>query len=417
MYLAYLHYLTADDMARHHVRQFAAAARRLGHRVDEHAMNGGAGVARRPRRLARWLHEPKELLWNLRYRREETARLAAAPPDVLLVRDHLFTASCVPVARRLGLPLVLEMNAPAAESRLYLDQYAHLPWIPERLEAWKLRNADAVTVVSSSLGRHLVERYGLDPARVVVCPNGADVERFHPDLTPDPTLAGDGPLVGFVGSFQKWHGTALLAAMIAAVAAARPRARFALVGDGPERPTLAAALAGLGGRVVFTGSLPHARIPAVVAALDVGVLPEADFYRCPLKVVEWMAAGRAVVAPRYAPLSELIDDDVHGVLVAPGDVAALAAAVIGLLDAPGRRVALGAAAAARVRARLTWGDNATRVLAACAQARRRRVGAATAVAETANGDGECGAAGGTAAASRADAAVADTVRGAHVGRP
>ena len=386
MHLAYLHYLTADDMACHHARQFADAARGLGHRVDVHAMNfaagDSAGAASAPgrvkRHLRRWLHEPKELLWNARYVAAETALLRAARPDVLLVRDHFFTASCVPVARRLGLPLVIEVNAPAAESRLFLDQYAHLPGVAEWLQRWKLRRADAVTAVSTSLKRHLVETCGLDPDVVAVCPNGADLARFHPDVAPDPAFAGAGPLVGFIGSFQVWHGTGLLAAMIRRVAAAHPTARFALVGDGPQRGALTRDLADLAGRLLVTGPLPHARIPGVVAALDVGVLPAADFYRCPLKVVEWMAAGRAVVAPRHEPIAELVEDGVHGLLVPPDDADALSTAVMELLADPARRAALGAAAAARVRAGLTWTDNATRVLAACERARRRAAAAAPA---------------------------------------
>jgi glycosyltransferase involved in cell wall biosynthesis len=388
VHLAYLHYLTADDMACHHARQFAEAARGLGHRVDVHAMNQaadpGAGPARPgvlKRRLRRWLHEPRALLMNAPYLHAELARLRAARPDVLLVRDHFFTATCVPLARRLGLPLVVEVNAPAAESRLYLDQYAHLPAVPERLQAWKLRRADAVTAVSTPLKRHLVATCGLAAERVSVCPNGADATRFHPDLAPDPALAGAGPLVGFIGSFQPWHGTALLAAMIRRVAAARPAARFALVGDGPERAALVDGLADLGARLIVTGTMPHARMPAVVAALDVGVLPAADFYRCPLKLVEWMAAGRALVAPRHAPIAELVDDGAHGVLVAPDDAAALSAAVVALLDAPERRAALGAAAAARVQATLTWTHNAERVLAVCERARRRHQPAAAAARE------------------------------------
>ena len=106
--------------------------------------------------LGRYLHEPKELLWNPFYVRKERRLLSRAPPDVLLVRDHLMTSSCLRVARSLSLPLVLEMNAPAVESRLYLDEYWHLPFVPEYLEGRKLREADTVTVVSSALRDHLV---------------------------------------------------------------------------------------------------------------------------------------------------------------------------------------------------------------------------------------------------------------------
>ena len=126
MRIAYLHYLVPDDTGRHHVRQFAAGARALGHEVEVVAMNlaaeggqaPGSRVRRRSRlrdwavrRAGRYLHEPKELLWNAFYVPRELAILRRLRPDVLLVRDHALTASCVTVARRLCLPLVLELNA------------------------------------------------------------------------------------------------------------------------------------------------------------------------------------------------------------------------------------------------------------------------------------------------------------------
>src|SRR5512139_29309 len=387
MRIAYLHYLCARDTALNHVRQFADAARRLDADITVHPMNlaageaGGDGRATRASalrqmlqaRFGRVLHEPKELLWNARYVRKELRLLAPRRPDVLLVRDHLFNASCVPVARRLRLPLVLEMNAPAEESRLYLDQYVHLPHIPEWLEGWKLRAADAVTVVSSSLKDHLVRKYDLAPERVAVVPNGADLDRFRPDMPVDASLPPDwqrDKTVGFVGSFQKWHGTALLAEMVCALHAARPDVRVLLVGDGPEAARLRRSLPTE--RVTFLGSVPHERVPGLVASFAVGVLPEADFYRCPLKLIEWMAAGKAIVAPRYAPIRDLISDGVEGLLFAPGDGQAMVRSILQLLADPALTRRLGAAAARRAHASLSWADNARRVLAACSAARACR---------------------------------------------
>lgn len=390
MHLAYLHYLYGDDTAHHHVRQFAEAARDLGHRVDVHGMNlgppdgeGNGGPPPLARRLRDWLkkrlgyllHEPKELFWNLRYLRRETELLAPEPPDVLLVRDHALTASCVPVARRLGVPLVLEVNAPAAESGLFLDQYLHLPWIGGWLEGWKLRRADGVTVVSTALEEHLVARHRIGAEKVAVVPNGADLHRFHPGVDPDPELPADfrgRPVVGFVGSFHKWHGTELLGRMARAVGAARADARFLFVGDGPEAGALHRDAAELGDRAAFTGRVPHARVPGLVAAFDVGAVAAAGFYMCPLKVIEWMAAGRAVVAPCQGPLRELIDDGVHGLLFPTGDADALAAAVVRLVDDPDLRRRLGRAAAERAHATLSWTDNARRVLTVCERVREGR---------------------------------------------
>jgi glycosyltransferase involved in cell wall biosynthesis len=377
MRIAYLHYLVPDDTGRHHVRQFAAGARALGHEVEVVAMNlaaeggsaPGAGSVRRSRlrdwavrRAGRYLHEPKELLWNALYVRRELGILRRLRPDVLLVRDHALTVSCVSVARKLRLPLVLELNAPAEETRLYLDEYLHLPGIARTLEAYKVRRAGAVTVVSSTLKSMLVEAHRVPPDRIVVVPNGADLDRFHPGVVPDPAIAwppGSGPVIGFVGSFRRWHGTERLHRMIAEVAAARPRTAFLLVGDGPEWTEVRDATASLGSRVTMTG-------------------------RVPLKVVEWMAAGRSVVAPGYPAMADLYEDGVHGLYFPPKDGRAFAAAVLRLVDDPALRARLGAAAAEHARSSLSWVDNARRVVAACEIARAAGAPAAPPVSEAAS---------------------------------
>jgi glycosyltransferase involved in cell wall biosynthesis len=174
-------------------------------------------------RLNRYRHEPKELIWNARYVPKEMRLLRAEKPDLLLVRSHFMTASCVPVATQLRLPLVLEVNAPPLESRMYFDQYRHLPLVAEWLEALKLRAADAVTTVSTPLKNHLVNRYGLNPQKVHVVPNGADTNVFRPST--DPGVArSEAPTIGFVGSFEKWHGIDRFADMVDALEKTLPMA-------------------------------------------------------------------------------------------------------------------------------------------------------------------------------------------------
>ncbi len=385
MHVSYLHYLYGRDTALNHVRQFAEAARDLGHRVDVHAMNlapppvsgGGeislAGRLRQAvkRRFGRYLHDPKEFVWNPRYIRRELALVGAESPDVLLVRNHDLGISCVHVARRLGLPLVLEINAPAEEGRHYYHEYFHLARLQEWCCRFKLRHADAVVVVSQALADYLVERYAFDHERISVVPNGADVERLRPDTPAEMVRDPEAPRVGFVGSFQQFHGLDLLAEMTEAVAAARPRARFLFVGGGAGAEGLRQRL-DLGERATFTGRVPHGRVPGLIASLDVGVIAEAAPYQCPLKLIELMAAGRAIVGPRYGPLEDLVEDGVHALLFEPRDLDALVAGVLKLIDDPELRRNLGRAAARRVRESLSWEDNARRVLVACEHACRRR---------------------------------------------
>ncbi len=382
MRIAYLHYLTQDDTALVHVHEFTAAARALGAGVSVHAMNLAPGAGdddgepslrlrmrgQLQRRLARYLHEPKELLWNPLYARREIELIRRERPDVLLVRSHSLTASCIAVSRATGVPLVLEVNSPATESEIYFDEYMHLPGVHEWLETRRLRAAERVIVVSEALRQHVLDRHGIEPEKVVAIQNGADVSRFHPTVAPDPEIAeacAGGPTIGFVGSFQKFHGIDLLVSMVRAVGAARPDARFLMVGDGPELPLLRDGAASLGNRVVCTGSIPHERIPAAVACLDVAVLPETGFYCSPLKLLEWMAAARPIVAAARPAVTEIAVDGEHARLFEPGDAAALERATLELLDDPSLGRRLGANAAEHVRASLTWQQNAARILDVC----------------------------------------------------
>ena len=97
-------------------------------------------------------------------------------------------------------------------------------------------------------------------------------------------------------------------------------------------------------------------------------MPESNFYGSPLKVIEWMAAARAVVAPSYGPLEEVIDDGVQGLLFEPRNAEQLVAQILRLVDSRELREKLGAAAATRVTEGLTWEHNAQRVLDACREA-------------------------------------------------
>lgn len=390
--ITYFHYLFGNDTALHHVDQFSDAARRLGHHVSAHALNlgtpplpAGAGTPASPgvtRRLKPWLsrflHEPKELYWNLRYYGREREILARERPDVLLARDNHWSASYILAAHRLGIPVVVEVNSPAAEMRLYRSEHLHIPLVADRLERWRVRHADAVTAVSTPLKETLVATSGVAADKITVVPNGVDVERFTPEVPPDEEVAArfrGAPVVGFVGSFQSFHNPEALGGMAVMLSERKRDVGFAFVGGGAGMEVVRRITQPIAERTLFIDRVPHARVPSIVRALDIGVLPETAYYCCPLKILEWMAAGIAVVAPGYDAIRELIEDGENGALFAPGNLPALVETVDGLLAQPQRRRSLGASATARVRRSLTWRHNADRVIEVCRTAiTHRRAG-------------------------------------------
>jgi len=390
MKIAYFHYLYGDGTPLNHVRQFASATRELGHEVEIHSMNPAplgtapsmTALARRSlkKRLSRYLHEPKELLANLPYIKRELDVLRSTRPDVALVRAHTLTVAEAMVRRVSGIPLVLEVNAPACESTTYWDDYVHVPHAAHLIERAKLGRADRITTVSAALRDHLVATHGIDASRFVVNHNGADCERFHPDLDVSAVRAkyapNDEALIGFVGSFHPWHGIDLLQAVISGLASAR--ARFVTIGGGDRSAGFRSWLDANGHaeRVSMLGSIDHEQIPVHVGAFDIALIAGANFYVSPLKLFEYMAAGRAIVAPADPPIVEVLNDEEDALLFPPGDAGSAADCIRRLIDDRELRTRLGSNARRKAVAEYTWRHNAERVLAACsaaiAQARASR---------------------------------------------
>jgi glycosyltransferase involved in cell wall biosynthesis len=223
---------------------------------------------------------------------------------------------------------------------------ANTPWrrLRKSLDGVLMRRGvDRRIGVSTPVAEHY--RHHLRLPEITVVPNGFDVDglaRVRPDAARVP---GSGPLIVAVGRLVVEKATVDLVAAVAAL----PGARLAVVGDGPRRGDVEAAIArhGVGDRVALLGELDHAATIALVAAAD--VFASASTHEgFPLAPAEAMAVGTPVVVTAVGGVPELVGDG--GVLVAPGDPGALADAVRAVLADPAERARLAAAGRARVRA-------------------------------------------------------------------
>ncbi len=308
------------------------------------------------------------------------ARVAAAhrqrPFDALYERYSLWSAAGVRLARRLGLPLVLEVNAPLlAEQRRYrelaLDEAA------AAIEAEVFGGADHILAVSQGVADYVIA-HGARPERVQVLPNGVDAARFHPAVTPAALPEAEGRFViGFAGSLKAWHGVEILLDAFRELTRRLAGLHLLLIGDGPLRAWVDGyvAGAGVGDNVTCTGWVAHDAIPPLLARADVLSAPYPpldDFYFSPLKLFEYLALGKPVVASRIGQIEEVIEHGRDGLLVPPGDAWALAEALQRLcVDEPlRRRLGQGARVAARG---YTWHRNAQRIVALLQGATRRAV--------------------------------------------
>lgn len=300
---------------------------------------------------------------------EWLAALEAAGPFALVYeRYSLWSDAGMVYAQQQGIPGLLEVNAPLIEEQ---DQHRTLCHraAAETVAQRNFAAASAILAVSEEVAAYL-HGAGATKERIHVVPNGVDWTRFA-DCSPVVDQELDTPrafTVGFVGTLKAWHGLESLVEAFALLRHWVPDARLLLVGDGPLREPLAADLAarGLLAATHFTGAVDHSEIPAWLASMDVAVAPYPPlehFYFSPLKVYEYMAAGRPVVASAIGQITRVITHDRNGLLCPPGEPKALASALLRLHNDRDLAQRLGQAARQTIRQQHTWDVVAKRILA------------------------------------------------------
>ncbi|RKK02409.1 glycosyltransferase [Pseudoroseomonas wenyumeiae] len=374
MKILYSHRIASRDGQGVHLDAMVAAMRAAGHEVrvvgpasyDNTDLGGDSrmvGLLRE--KLPAWVGEAAEMA----YIGPATLRLARAAaefqPDVIYERANLFHLAGTVVAAQRRIPLLLEVNAPLAEERGRFGNLA-LRRTAAALERLAWRRASRVLPVTEVLADK-IRAAGVPDERITVVPNGIHPEEF-PAMAARPADA-EGPLVlGFVGFVRDWHG---LDHVVRAMAAYRGQHPLALkvVGDGPARPGLEklAAELGIAERVTFTGLAARDAVPGLISGFDIALQPASVAYASPLKVFEYMAAGRAIVAPDQPNLREVLRHEETALLFDPGSPEAMWQAVLRLDEDATLRQRLGEAARAEITRRdLTWAGNARKVLALAA---------------------------------------------------
>jgi len=338
-------------------------------------------VVRSPSWLARtaaWLseHAPEflfefaELAYNVVSWRALKRCLRQHPVRLIYERYAIFSLSGALLARRHGVPLVVEVNY-TARSPLVRQRTAWLKFLARWVDRKIFERATVLVAVSSTLRTELIRDYGVAPARIVVSPNAADPHKFDPSrVTPIANAEGKALagkcVIGFVGSFAPWHGVDLLLAAFVVVARTIPESVLLLIGDGPERAKIEAEAArhGLRDRVMFTGPIPHRDLGQYVARFDIAVMPDSNDYGSPMKIFEYMAMGRAVVAPDYAPILDVLRDNENGVVFARRNGARLAERLVDLCKDTSQTARLGAAARKTIVSERSWLHNVDMFLTA-----------------------------------------------------
>jgi len=309
---------------------------------------------------------------NLVFTRGAVPLIERADPDFIYQRYARFSWAGVVAANRTKRPLFLEYNGSEVWVGRHWDRVGSLDLL-ERYERLNLDAAARIFVVSAVERRNLEAR-GVAAEKIVLNPNGVDVERFRPgtggaEARRELRIENDEVVAGFVGTFGPWHGLEKLAEAIKSIPD-NVRVRFLLVGSGSLHAEVEKQLEAetAAGRVIFTGAVSHDRVPKLLDACDILVAPHvpladgSEFFGSPTKIFEYMAMGKGIVASRLGQIGEVLVDQETALLVEPGNVEELRSALVRLIESEELRRRLGAKAREVAAREHTWRHNAQRVL-------------------------------------------------------
>lgn len=319
--------------------------------------------------------------------------LEALAPRYIYERIVLGNYVGAQLSQELAIPYIVEYNGSEISMRrsfegsgfAYEDLY-------RRMELAAFSQATLITVVSEVIKDDLVQR-GINPERILINPNGADLHHYQPaDAVRRAEIRGefgwgaDEVVVGFSGTFGGWHGIDVLAAALPRICAKDPRIHFLLIGDGPLRPQLDAVVEahGLQDRVQRVGRVPQREGARLLGACDLYVSPhsshmvDSKFFGSPTKLFEYMAMAGGIVASDLEQLGDVLSPsltpdrlvtttavtDERALVCRPGDVDEFVAAVVGLAARPEIAAAMGRNAREAVRDEFSWAHHVDRILAA-----------------------------------------------------
>lgn len=299
------------------------------------------------------------------------------PVAFVYQRYSTFNYAGFRLAQALRVPFILEYNGSEVWIGKHWGQALPYESLAAEIELLNLAGADVVVVVSEASRDELLER-GVNREAILVNPNGVDIQRYSPQVDGSRVRAKhglDGKLVlGFIGTFGRWHGAEVLADAFGRLLGAHPdlrsSVRLLMIGDGLTMPQVKEQLHrhGVADLCVLTGQIPQQDGPSHLAACDVLVSPHVPnpdgtrFFGSPTKLFEYMAMGKGIVASDLEQIGQVLKHDQTAWLVKPGDPDALTDGLNILIRDPQRRARLGQAAREAVSAQYTWEQHTRRII-------------------------------------------------------
>jgi glycosyltransferase involved in cell wall biosynthesis len=366
-----------------HITGIINGFRSLGHNVcvvsppgvDPERTAGGNPYSKKTNGVSRVLHyisrltpqflfEILETLYNIRAHYKISNVIAKNKIDFIYERHSFFAFAVVRLAKKYNIPIIVEVNELAGEKRIRKQVFVG---IAKRCENCVFKNADAIIVVSDFL-KNKIEECGIDESKIKVMPNAVDHRKFVPKGLRDRLrdkygVNSAGVVMGFIGWFVYWHNIELLIDVFSEITKEK-NTYLCLVGDGVLKNKFKAMIKdrGIEGRVIFPGAVSYDNMPDYIDMMDICVIPDSNEYRSPIKMFEYMAMAKPVVAPMVPPIETVIKNGENGVLFASKNRNDFKNVLNNLLENEDKRERLGLAAKDTILRNHTWHKNAEQIL-------------------------------------------------------
>tara|TARA_R110001583_G_scaffold7158_6_gene35668 strand:- start:14522 stop:15658 length:1137 start_codon:yes stop_codon:yes gene_type:complete len=370
MKILYHHRIASKDGQYVHVAEIIKALRSLGHEViivapkiaesSDFGSDGG-WVDVLKAKLPKWFYEVLEFSYSFYAFLKLCRAIIKYKPDVIYERCNLFLPAGIWAKKLFKLPLQLEVNSPLYQERKKYGGIA-LDKLAKWSERYVWRNADKVLPVTHVMASY-IKAVGVSEDKITVIPNGVDTCVFQPKNTKNRAKRFAGKVViGFVGFCREWHKLDEVLSLLAGEK--RDDVFFLVVGDGPVIPELKVQAKALGFEQRFesTGLVKREDMPYWLDQMDVALQPAVTPWASPLKMIEYLAKGLAIVAPNSENIRELLNEK-NSALFNENDLTEMLDSIHQLIESESRRGQLSINAIQTIESlELSWLGNGQKII-------------------------------------------------------
>lgn len=375
MNLLYHHRTQGKGVEAVHITSVVKELRKLGHDVEimsppgvnlennnqiNSVRNRGSIWRVLSRRCPEMIFEIFEIVYNIYAYRMIKKKLSMNNIDGIYERYYLFSLASYILSQKYRKKIIYEVNDSAFLPRV---RPLFFKYIAKAIEMKVLSSATNIIVVSKVFKRKLIEN-GIPEDKILVLHNGIDPDLFNTTYPSLPVnicnkLSGKF-IIGFTGLFVPWHGLYMLLSVFRRIIKKHKNMHLLLVGDGPIISDLKEKInvLNLKSNVTITGIVPHSDIPGYISMMNICVIVQHADYTSPVKLFEYMAMGKPIVAPDMENIQEIVTNAKNAFLFTPNDENELECKINMIIKNEDIRNAIGEEAQKKVMANYTWHKNA-----------------------------------------------------------